>query len=123
MDKARVVYLREELQVVLDEFAKKHNLEEVGLGNVQYDHTGFKTSLKAKAKLSYHEKSKELDKKAMRMGLPEGIYGKTIYASGKEFKVTDINTRARKYPIIGEDEEGKRYKFPRQVLDKVEPIW
>ena len=123
MDKAKVEYLTEELRVVLKEFAKKHNLEEVDFGNVQYDDTGFKTSLKAKVKLSYHEKSKELDKKAMRMGLPKGIYGKVVYANGREFKVIDINTRARKYPVIGVDNEGNRYKFPDKVLDRVEPIW
>jgi len=35
---------------------------------------------------------------------------------GKTFTITGLNSRGRKYPILGSDASGKSYKFPSEMV-------
>jgi hypothetical protein len=52
-------------------------------------------------------------RQASLLGLPEDCYGKVFQTwGGKSYKVTGINLRARKYPVLGEClRTGKTFKF------------
>jgi hypothetical protein len=50
---------------------------------------------------------------ASRVGLPVDSWGKIFGSGGNRYKIVDIKTRNRKYPVIAEQVgTGKRYKFP-----------
>ena len=119
MDRNRVKEITADLNVVLAEFAKKHDLEEVTFKNVKFDSTGFRTTIHAKDMMSFNDRQVDFNVKAMRMGLPTGGFGGTINVNGTTYRVLDINTRAHKYPVIAQDDNGQRYKFNGSVLDDV----
>ena len=39
---------------------------------------------------------------------------------GDRFTLVGLKPRNRKYPVIGKDAAGRRFKFPRTVLDALE---
>lgn len=45
-------------------------------------------------------------------GLKADDLGREFTSRGKTFKVTGLKTRAKKYPVLATDSEGKTYKFP-----------
>jgi len=50
-------------------------------------------------------------------GLDPDAFGKTFTYGGKTFTIVGVKTKSSKYPIIGLNGDGKRYKFPISVLD------
>lgn len=47
----------------------------------------------------------------------EGVsVGDTFKNRGRIFRVTGLNSRAPKYPVLAEDLQGKKYKFPAEVV-------
>ena len=49
--------------------------------------------------------------KAFLVGVKKTAFGKTFTSQGRKFKITGLNTRAKKYPIQASTVGGKRYKF------------
>lgn len=119
MDRQRVKKLTAELQKVLDQFAKDNGLESATFKSTTFNDTEFSTKVTVKDKLSESEADDDFNNKAVMMGLPEGLRGKSFESNGKTFTITDINTRARKYPLEGVDTAGNTYKFPREVVSKL----
>jgi hypothetical protein len=44
--------------------------------------------------------------------LPEDIIGKTFVNRGTKYTITELNTKAPKFPVNVVDENGKGFKFP-----------
>ena len=62
----------------------------------------------------------QFDTKAFICGLKGRVsYDQTFMYGGKEYKVVDLNTRAPKYPIVGEAADGSQLRFTKDVLDNV----
>lgn len=49
-------------------------------------------------------------------GLAEKDYQRRFVSQGKVYRLVALKPRSPKYPVIGMTEEGKRFKFPREVL-------
>lgn len=43
--------------------------------------------------------------------IPAGTYGKTFVQRGTEFTVVECLPKAKKYPIVGQNANGTKYKF------------
>lgn len=50
-------------------------------------------------------------------GLGDEDYRRTFLSGGQAFQLVGLKPRNRKYPLIGENGSGTRYKFPFEVLD------
>jgi len=50
-------------------------------------------------------------------GLEGSDYGRVFVSCGKEYRLLGLKPRSPKYPVIGEGAGGKRFKFPREVLE------
>lgn len=46
-------------------------------------------------------------------------FGAKIVSGGKTFELCGFKPQNRKYPVIGRDAQGKRYKFPQSILDQL----
>jgi len=59
--------------------------------------------------------------KAAKIGIPKDCWGKTFFGAGplsEEYRIVDVKTRNRKYPVIAETLESpaKRYKFTARLV-------
>ncbi len=59
---------------------------------------------------------REFEKFAPLMGIDVDAFGKVFMVNGQMFEAVGIKPRSPKYPIIGEDENGEKYKFSADVL-------
>ena len=53
---------------------------------------------------------------ASLVSLPRDCFGKTFVYGGRTYTITDIHPRRSKYPVDGQGEDGKTYKFPLDVV-------
>jgi hypothetical protein len=60
--------------------------------------------------------AKELQKYASIYGLPEDAYGKEFYDNGRKYKVVGIAPRRSRFPIIVQREDGKKFKYPLDLV-------
>ena len=114
--------LRQQLQVVLDEFAAANGLRAIVTGgsytlnNVAY-----------KLELAVVEEDGEAITRgaehfqfyASSFGLSPQYLGKTFVYEGKTMKVVGLNRRSRSYPIMVDDTDGKHYKFSAESIKKL----
>ena len=58
----------------------------------------------------------EFNLHAHLFGLTNDDFGREFTSGGKEFRLVGFKPTNRKYPVIGRDAAGARYKFPANVL-------
>ena len=110
-----------EAEQALQALAEKHGVDvSIGSGNFTQNDFSFKVKAAVKSKdgtvLSREAEAFKVN--APLLGLQESDLGRTFTAQGKTFKITGYNTRAKKMPILAEDENGRGYKFDRETVKR-----
>lgn len=123
-DRDTLRMLREDIQNAINEVAAKHGLT-ADLGNIRYDREG--TSFTSKVTVETGGQADVADRKAdkaaenfKRYAVLEGLepsdFGKEFTYAGRNLKIVGYNTRAKKYPISLEDQNGRGFKVSgRQI--------
>jgi hypothetical protein len=114
-DKQNVKYLRNELNGVLAEFAKKHGII-ASLGNARFtpNSVNWKFTLAASGSVDNPINSVEAAafvNKCFIYGLSKDDLNKTIVLRGDRCKIVGLNPRRHKYPVICENSNGTRYVY------------
>lgn len=101
--------MRQEIKDALSKITKKYDIElEEGL-NFRYDENELSTKIVFKTKNSINKDYKLL-------GLSEDPRGKIFKEGNKTFTVCGIALSRRRYPIIAQDEKGKKFVFMLDVI-------
>ena len=117
-----VAQITEDCRAALEEVARKHGmlLEQKRCSYHYHD-------MPVPFQLTYPvvtEDGEQLGKAAIRFrqlaityGMKPEWLGATFLSRGKTYKITGLNTRARKYPICADCiENGRSYKFPVRTI-------
>lgn len=94
-----------DINAALAPVAKRYGLRDLKLGRVSYSNAEFRTSINAKIA----DEDSEVAKNRMltlskSIGYLENIMGREMFAqNGDKYRVIDINTKKRKYPIVAEN--------------------
>jgi len=122
IDTANLKEFREEFKKAVEKLAKKYKVE-ISLGNISYDNLEFHGKMSVK-NLEQGGKKIDADKEnfskyAVLYGLKPALFGYSITAQGKNFKIVGINPRKRKFPIVLEDTKtGKRVCATQEIVVK-----
>ncbi len=88
----------------------------VEVKNAVYDPDGF-VNFKVEFTLANIDKQKvDWDRDCWRYDLEETDYLMPFTFRGKKYFLCGFKTRARKFPILADDEDGATYKFPASVV-------
>lgn len=106
--------LRMEIQTALDNIKSKYELSELTLESITYSDNSFTSKIRCKIN-DFEEIRTDIDENmlfALRYGLPENFINREFKTNGLNYKITRIETRNIKYPIIAICKENERtYKF------------
>jgi len=89
-------------------------------GNGSYDSATF--SMKIKATIDSVDGSTQtpemvdFEKQCFRFGFEPSDLGKTFTHAGDTYKIVGLKSKSRKYPILGEDAQGKTFKFTANLV-------
>ena len=107
--------IQEEAVVALEKVAKKYGVTIKNNGG-----TLGENDFTMKMKVEVVGVAKKYDPYVFDMfGLPKDIIGKTFVNRGMNFTITEINTRAPKFPVIAKDGNGKGYKFTTDAIKRL----
>lgn len=56
---------------------------------------------------------------AVMFGLAPADYGRTFVSAGTSYKIVGLNMKAPRYPILAERGDGKRFKFPADIVKRL----
>jgi hypothetical protein len=120
MNRNKVRLLREALFTALRPFGLEQKIS-VSLGNASFSSSSveFKVNLNEVAAdgLVLSREAVAFQEQAPRYGLMSSDLGQTFHSRGKSFRITGLNTRAKRYPINAEDiSTGKRFKFASETV-------
>lgn len=115
IDRPTVRMLRHELESTLKEFGSKYGLT-IDVGSIRFSDEDFTTKVKVSCGSSGDAAKREFERYAWKFGLKKDDYGRDFTHGGTRFTVVGIKPRSRRYPIIGVNGNGTRYKFPASVL-------
>jgi len=119
--KASIPAIRRDIDKALAAVEAKHNIK-FKFGRITYE-TGvnFRGKLEAVSTADHLGNAVDpakanFEKNARWVGVKKEAFGQKFTSNRKQFTITGINTRAKKYPIQGETANGQRYKFPISQL-------
>lgn len=99
-DNQRLDSIRQDLNRVLKSYGVQQNID-FKIGKITYTDDSFKVSLEAfDTQRGGSAEQISYEKNCMKFGLQQDWYGKEITLNGRRYTVADINTRARKYPVV-----------------------
>lgn len=122
MDRERARVLRERIQETLDGLAAELDVR------IIVDHGTYSpNNCVYKLQVAEFQNGQAMTREAEAFKRLANLYGVDLEALGKtfqwrghEFTVVGLNTRRVKYPILADSAEGRRFKFPMDVLRLVE---
>lgn len=106
-----------DFETAIEGVANRHNLH-LGRFRASYNKEELRIPVKFLA-IEHDEDGRKLSpeeanfrKLAPGYGLEPDDYGELLYIKGQTYKITGINPRARKYPIIAKTQDGVTWKLP-----------
>ena len=118
-DRATVQELKSEITAAITAVCKRHGLVVKGESG-RFDPATYRCSyvIRVPGEHVVDGDQAEFALHAHLFELTESDYGKTFRSSrGEPFTLVGIKPRNRKYPVIGKNAAGQRYKFPVDVLE------
>ena len=114
-DKNLAKKIAEESQIALENIAKKYGVTIKNNGG-----TLGENDFTMKMKVEVVNAVKKYDPYVYQMfNLPQDIIGKTFTNRGVNFTITELNTKAPKFPVNAVDENGKGFKFTAESIRSV----
>ena len=114
LDAHQVKEVRKQIDVELAALGERLGLT-FHAGNASY--TGNKITYKLEALIEGFDPDKaEFEASCWAFELKPSDWGRLFISGGRSFKLVGIKLNRPKYPIIGEDTNGKRYKFRDDVV-------
>ena len=112
--------LRVDIDAALAEVGKKHGVS-LTQGNTRYSVSTFTTKiegivLNSSSTGTTSTEQAKYTSEAPICGIDPASYGKSFIDRGTKFKIVGINRKAKKYPIIAQNDNGTRYKFGPEVV-------
>lgn len=110
--------IRPEIEAALAEVAEKHGIK-FHCANAKYSAHDFTFQLKGEVLATDDGKSPaeaEWSKSAYLFGLDHVPFGATFKNGTKVFTITALDFKKRKYPILADDQNGRGFKFPVDVI-------
>ncbi len=114
-DKSNLKVVRGLINAALTDALAQHGLTAT-IGNITYSDADFKCKLTVSCGSNEDAAKREFEKNAFLFGLKPDDYGRDFSFNGKMFKLVAIKPRSTKYPLVGIDSAGKRYKFPEHAV-------
>ncbi len=115
-----VLKVQEDLVAMMKQYAKQHGLELSGAKCSYHSQScDYTLSLSVPSSIDAEEmKRLEFETLAPLFDLTEDDYQREFRLNGRRFTLVALKPNNRKYPIIGADESGKRYKFTLDVIEE-----
>lgn len=126
MNKSQIKNIRKDMNAALEKVTEKHGVA-FEIGTIRFDRFGFSVSVKA-VKLDGDESTDQesIDRAkferdvARSFDVSPDLFHQTFEYGGDSYKIVGYKPRSRKYPIVAENQNGTRYKFPKTVISLCE---
>lgn len=114
-DKTNLKEVRDLINDALQAVLTKHGLT-ANIGSISYSDADFTCKLTVSCGSSDDAERREFEKYAPLFNLKANEYGSIFTVDGKSYELVALKPRSSKYPIIGMNDKGQRYKFSQGVL-------
>lgn len=114
--------INDRMQSALTVVAKEFGID-IKVGNSKYDNDSAITKVELqvldKDGNAFDENAANFKVFAKDYGLSPDDLGKTFVANFAEYTITGLKPRNKKYPILAVGKNGKCYKFPSKLIQKI----
>jgi hypothetical protein len=115
IDRTTLQQLRPLLQAHLKAFGDKHGLNFHQIGRISFLADSFSFKLSANVATpglpTESKEAKDFKRFCGRFGLQPTDLNKTFTSRGTTYKIVGLKPNSYKFPVIGENDRGTRYKF------------
>lgn len=116
INKDRILTIQEKIKNAISKIEKEENVV-INFGSIRYTANDYATTMSVTSNVKdvTYDKLQEVTSK--RYGFTQNIIGMDFnHTTLGKMKVVEFKTKNRKYPIIAETLDGKRYKFDKASI-------
>ena len=107
---SKIDKIQAKIKKAIESIAKEENVS-ISFGGISYNAAHYTTQMKITTLEKSDRVSNVLLSTCKSLGFTQNIIGMTFSGTNGLYKIIDIKTRNRKYPIIADASNGKSYKF------------
>lgn len=121
LDRQTVKNMSSDMERELEAVAKKYGVQ-IDMGGGTYDPDGNFANFKVKVSTlsedgtAQTKEAEDFKRRAAMYGLSADMLGKSFELRGEMFTVTGLAAKAKKYPVLIKNSQGKDYKVSAQVV-------
>lgn len=107
----KISQVQDKIKKALEQIEKEEKIK-ISFGDIKYNAAFYQSPMKVITLDKMEKVSDVYTQLSKKLGFTQNIIGMSFYSpvSGS-VTITDIKPRNRKYPVIGENDKGKSYKF------------
>ena len=115
----KIQKIQNKIRKALSEIGSEENVK-ITFGTSRYDASFYTNTMRVTSTEESKEVVKAQESTCIRLGLPANVIGMLFSHNHGQYKVVDIKTRNRKYPVIVENlKTNKRYKYPVTTINRL----
>jgi hypothetical protein len=116
---SKISTLQEKIKSAIEQIAKEENVK-IEFGTISFNVSQYRTTMTVTT-LEKNEKIDSVQAAICRsLGFTQNVIDMTFKSSSGDFKIVDIKTKNRKYPVIAENvRTGKRYKWTTDQIKRL----
>lgn len=116
---SKISTLQEKIKSAIEQIAKEENVK-IEFGTISFNVSQYRTTMTVTT-LEKNEKIDSVQATICRgLGFTQNVIGMTFKSSSGDFKIIDIKTKNRKYPVIAENvRTGQRYKWSTDQIKRL----
>lgn len=120
MNRAIVKQFRLDFAKAVEGLEKQYDAQ-IALGSISYGDTKLttKVTVTEKPKNGKSIEQVNFEQNCVIFGLKKSDYGREFQTHNGTYTLSGLKPRSPKYPILGTDEKGGRYKFQPTVLERL----
>jgi len=103
--------IQDKIKLAIAKIEKEENVS-ISFSSSSFTSAYYTTKMKVQSLEKVEEVLTVHDSDCRIVGFTQNVVGMSFISSGCSYKIVDIKTRNRKYPVIAERSDGRKYKFP-----------
>jgi len=115
INETKIRSIQAKIKKAISQIESEENVK-IEFGKINYNSAFYNTSMKVTTLVETISVKETYERICKLLGFTQNVIGMEFEGRNGKYKITEIKTKNRKYPVIAVGSDGKSYKFPVSMV-------